>query len=144
MAEVGSSSSSSGGAPAGRGAAAPDQAEHLADPGLSRQAAVLQHRAHPAGPDGLRGRRAEQPDGARGRPDEPEGGVHRGGLAGAVHAEQRDGLTGGDVQVEAVHGQRVAVADGQFLGLESRGRRHAQSLAARPTRPAVRDVVDPT
>ena len=43
---------------------------------------------------------------------------HRGGLAGAVGAEQRDELAGADVQVDAVHDRDVAVAGREALDLE--------------------------
>ncbi len=48
-------------------------------------------------------------------------GPQRGGLAGAVRAEQGDHLAGPDVQVEVAHGDRCVVAGGEPFELEHRG-----------------------
>ncbi len=125
--------SSSGHAPA------PDQVQHLADARLAGQAAVLEHRADAAGADGVGRGTAQHLDGAGVRAQQPEDGADGGGLPGAVGAEQRDGLTAADVQVEAVDGEDVSVADGQVGDVEGVGR-HATSVLVSEVSAVVRDV----
>jgi hypothetical protein len=91
---------------------------------------VLQHRADPAVPDGRGGFPAEDLDPAGGRAEQAERGVDRRGLAGAVGAEQGDGLATGDVQVDPVDGHGGAVPDGQPLDVEGGGVGHVITLAA--------------
>ena len=113
--------------------------QHLADARLAGQAAVLQHRADAARADGVGRGAAEHPDGARVGVQQAEDGADGGGLARAVGAEQRHGLAAVDVQVEAVDGEHVAVADGQVGEGEGVGR-HATSLLVSAAPAVVRDV----
>jgi hypothetical protein len=90
-----------------------DQVDHLAHAGLARQATVLEHGPHAAGPDRLVRRPPQHPDAPAVRGQQAEHGVDDRRLAGPVGAEQGHRLAGGDDEVETVDGERVAVADGQ-------------------------------
>ena len=99
----------------------PCELDELADAGVGRQPAVLEHRPDPAARHGRRGRQAERSDDPRGRLEEAEQQADGGRLAGAVGPQQSDRLTGRDRQVDAVEsGHR---AETPRDGLESDGDR---------------------
>ena len=89
------------------------------------------------------GARPEDLHGAGGRSQEAEDGVDDGGLAGAVRTEEGDGLAGGDLQVQVVDGEHVAVADREAGDGQGRGSGHATSVARRGAPAVVRDVAGP-
>jgi hypothetical protein len=90
-----------------------DHRDQLAHAQVLDQCPGLQHAADGAGRDRLGGRLPEQRHRAGIRPGQAEHHLDRGGLAGAVRAEDGDGLTGGDGQVDRTDGVDVAVRLGQ-------------------------------
>ena len=77
--------------------------------------------------DGLADVNAEQAGRAAGGRDKAEQDVHRGGLAGAVGAEEAEDFAGTDFEVEAVQGDlgglaqfTAAIFHAQFFGLQNR------------------------
>ena len=95
---------------------------------------MLEHRADGAGADGVARATAEHAHGTGGRVEQAQDGVDHGGLARPVRAEEGDGLSGGDDEVEVGHGEGVAVADGEPGDLQGGRWGHALSVAGPPAR----------
>jgi hypothetical protein len=101
-----------------------EQADRLAHFGSLGQPAGLQHAADLARGGRRRGPPAQDPDLSGGRCAQAEHEIDRGGLAGAVRAEQRDRLAAADVEghvvqgadIRVVHLDNVAERDGHLAG----------------------------
>src|SRR3569833_146638 len=83
----------------------------------------------PAGAPGRGGGAPQHGDPARGERYEAEDRLDEGGLAGAVRADQGDGLAGRDHAVDVVQGERRAVRDADLVQVQCGGV-HGQPFSA--------------
>jgi hypothetical protein len=104
-----------------------DHGDELAHAQVLDQRPGLQHPADGAGRDRLGRRHPEQRHRAGVRPGQAEHDLDRGGLAGAVRAEQGDRLTGGDGQVDRTDRPHAAVGFGQPGQHDARARSKSSS-----------------
>jgi hypothetical protein len=71
---------------------------------------------------------AEHGDASRGQGDEAEDRLDECGLAGAVRADQRDGLAGGHRAVDVLQRERRPVRDADFVEVQCRDHTHGLRL----------------
>ena len=114
------------------------EADVLDDGELREDLSALRHQDEPAAGDPVRRQRVDAPvvehDRSRDRAQEPRQRPHGRRLAGAVRAQQRDGLARPHVEMEAVEDGRGAVAGGQVEDGEDGVRRSPPRRAPRPGR----------
>ena len=117
------------------------QSAEVGDPGRRSSRGVgapcLEHDADLTPGDGPGGGLSPDPDLSGPHRAQPENGLDRRGLAGAVRAEQAQDPPLREGEVEIVDDRRAAVADGQTANLQ--GLRHASILGSRYRSPTCQD-----